>query len=167
MSLRIGTLADRKEGRCSGQRINADCVRRTTNPGFGNSGLSRQTWAQNRNTPGRSREGSPEAFAEFGVGFIQKGHRPVMRYRDGQRSPVCLSLIYHQPLGGAEAVLPSHLPHGTGSCMGNPALHCFLEDKCVVIGVASYPWAFWWKRAASNIEPGRAISARVGNFCST
>lgn len=74
--MRIVTLADRKEERCSETKINTDRGPRTTDYGpriRRLSGLSQRTWAQNRNTPGRNREGSPEAFAEFGVGFIQRG----------------------------------------------------------------------------------------------
>lgn len=167
--MRIGTLADRKEGRCSGQRINTDCGPRTTDygPRIRRLGIESANMGPKQKYPGEKQRRKPRSIRGVWSRLHSEGASSC--YAVSGWTEVSRLLVAHlsPAIGEREVVLLSHLSHGTGSCMGNPALHCFLEDKCVVIGIASYPGAFWWKACCVKHWAWQSGSARVGNFVST
>jgi len=148
---------------------------RTTNHGLrprdSATGTEPATWAYKR-IPQREAEKAAQKHRRSLESASLRGHRPVWRYRDGQRSPVCWSLIHrHLRKHGWSNVL--FIPRDR-EMYGESSIALPIRRQVCDHSITSYHGAFWLafggRSVGSNTRPGkvvqsgRATSVVLGNF---
>lgn len=134
--------------------------------GFGDSGLSQQHGPKTEIPRGEAEKESPEAFAEFGVGFIQRG---IVLFcgigMDRGLPPACRSFITnHRGTRGGPAI--SSIPWYRQS-YGESSIALLFRRQLCGHSITSYPGFFWRIGCCVKYWAWQSGSVMEGNICST